>query len=86
MTRRALPDPHVEELFARHADAIKPWVEPVASSHLWVADLPDDLAPGTWTLTVEAVDEFGRAHHAHRILEVTGSSARAGEAVRYPER
>jgi len=62
----------------------KPWVEPVVSSHLWVADLPDDLGPGTYTLTVRAVDEFGRPHHAHRVLEVTGTSALPAGEVGYP--
>ena len=30
---------------------------------------------GTYTLTVRATDEFGRVHHAHRIVEIVGSSA-----------
>ena len=37
-----------------------------------VRDLPDDLQPGVYTLSVRAVDEFGRTHHAHSILEITG--------------
>ena len=59
-------------------------MKPVASSHLWVADLPDDLGPGTWTLTVTARDEFGRTHHGHRVLEITGSSATPPAGVTYP--
>lgn len=55
------------------------------SSHLFVADLPDDLGPGTYTVTVRAVDEFGRTHHAHRVLEVLGSSAAAVDPVLYPD-
>ena len=75
MQRRSEIDPYVNELFGRHADVKKPWVDAVPSSHLWVADLPDDLGPGTYTVSVQARDEFGRVHHAHRILEVEGSSA-----------
>ncbi len=75
MQQRAMPDPWVNELFQRNPDTVKPWVKAVASSHVWEADLPDDLGPGTWTLTVTAQDEFGRVHHAHRILEIEGSSA-----------
>lgn len=73
MTRVFRADPYIVELFARNPDSKKSWLEPIRSSHLFSADLPDDLAPGTYTLSVRAVDEFGRQHHAHSILEITGS-------------
>lgn len=75
MQRTPTLDPFVNELFVRYPDVTKPWVKAVASSHLFAADLPEDLAPGTYTLSVVAVDEFGREHHAHRIVEIVGSSA-----------
>ena len=74
MTRTRIQDPSTVELFLRHADTKKPWVEAVPSTHLWVAPMPD-LSPGVHALTVRASDEFGRVHHAHRLLEVTGSTA-----------
>jgi len=77
-------DPAVQELFRRHPDAKKPWVEAVPSTHLWAADLPDDLGAGTRTLTVEAVDEFGARHHAHKVIEVEGTSATDREGLRWP--
>lgn len=77
MTRVYLKDPFLNELAIRHADSRKSWVAPVPSTHLWTADLPDDLQAGTYTVSVTAVDEFGRSHHAHRILEITGTSATA---------
>ena len=79
-------DPSANELFLRHADVVKPWVKAEPSSHLWTGDLPDDLAPGTYTLTVRATDEFGRHHHTHRVLEIGGSSAPASDGLRYPGR
>lgn len=82
LERRSIFDPWVRELYLRHADVIKPWVEAVPSSHVFVADLPDDLAPGTHTVTVRAVDEFGRSHVAHRILEIQGTSATPVGATR----
>ena len=78
-------DPSTDEQFRRNAATIKPWVEAQPSSHLFVADLPDDLGPGTYTVTVRAVDEFGQVHHAHRVLEILGSSAAPAAPVRYPD-
>ena len=73
MEPRATIDPYVNELFMRNRDTIKPWVEAIPSSHIYVADLPDDLQPGTYTLTVKATDEFGRHHHAHKIPRGDGN-------------
>ena len=77
-------DPYVNELFLRHEATKKSWVDATPSSHIWVADLPDDLGPGTYTMTVEAQDEFGRVHHAHKVLEIEGSSA-LPTTLRYAE-
>lgn len=78
-------DPYINELYLRNADTKKSWVSPVPSSHLWIGDLPDDLAPGTYTLTVSARDEFDRSHHAHKIVEIVGSSATHKVHLTYPE-
>ena len=77
-------DPFVQEQFARHEDSRKAWVQATPSSHLWMADLPDDLGPGTYTVSVEVVDEFGRRHHGHKVLEIAGSSSNPAAAPRYP--
>ena len=55
MTRRARPDPFVQEVFARNEATKKPWVSADNSSHIWTARLPGDLAPGTYRVVVEAV-------------------------------
>ena len=65
-------DLYTNELMIRNADVKKSWVEPMPSSHIYSADLPDDLAPGTYTVSVRAVDEFGQVHHGHSVLEITG--------------
>ena len=51
-------------MWARDAKTKKSFVNVAPSSHLWEADLPDDLGVGVHTLSVRAVDEFGRTHHA----------------------
>jgi hypothetical protein len=75
MRRITAPDPYLVEEFARHRDVVKSFVQPVPSTHLYVADLLDSLAPGTYVVHVRAVDEFGAEHTASRVLEITGSSA-----------
>ena len=70
MQRVSRADPHTNELFIRNRESKKSWVNAIPSSHLFSADLPDDLEAGTYTVTVAAVDEFGRTHHGHRVLEI----------------
>ncbi len=84
MTRVRRADPHTVELYHRNAASKKSWVDAIPSTHIWSADLPDDLGPGTYTLSVRAVDEFGRTHHGHRVVEIMGSSAGSVETVVYP--
>ena len=72
MRRQARPDPFVEEVFSRHADTKKFWVNADNSSHIWTARLPRDLEPGAYRVVVEAVDEYGRTLTGRLALEVTG--------------
>jgi hypothetical protein len=76
MRRVSEIDLHANALFRRNPERVKPWVEAEPSSHLWRADLPADLAPGVHTVTVRAVDEFGRTHEAHTVLEVLATGLR----------
>ena len=75
LQRVSMKDPYIVETFARHRDSVKSWVQAQNSSHMFVADLPDTLDAGIYTVNVRVTDEFGRKHHAHRALEITGSSA-----------
>ena len=70
MLRVARPDPFFVQLYARHRDTIKPWVEPKPCSHLWQATLPRGLAPGAHALQVVARDEYGRTLKDAMVLEV----------------
>jgi hypothetical protein len=75
MTRSATGDPFIAELLARPGAVRKPWVEAVPSTHLWTARLPAGLAAGAHRVTVRAVDEYGRQHVAHTVLEVAASAS-----------
>jgi hypothetical protein len=72
MTREFRPDPFIEELYGRNSAFIKPWVKAEPSSHIWTARLPPDLGAGTTAIEVRVVDEYGREHLDHLVLEVTG--------------
>ena len=50
---------------------------------IFSADLDDSIDPGTHTITVRAIDEFGRVHHGHSILEITGGMRGSEAGVKY---
>jgi C terminal of Calcineurin-like phosphoesterase len=64
-------DPFVQDVYARNRAVTKPWVHPGKSSHLWQADLPADLAPGTYGIRAHGTDEYGREHESMLVVEVT---------------
>ena len=66
MPRIAAADPYIVDLFKQSHR--KPWVEPVASSHLWRAAL-QPLSPGAHDIVVRATDEYGREHVSRLVLE-----------------
>jgi hypothetical protein len=78
MSRVLRPDPFLQEEYARNEATKKPWVKAEASSHVFVARLPPDLAVGTHTIRVRAVDEYGREHRDHLVVEVTGAAPQRG--------
>lgn len=75
------PDPFVQEVYARNMATKKPWVNAEASSHIWVARLPADLAAGTHCVHVRAIDEYGREHRDHLVVEVVGGEAPSTHAA-----
>lgn len=72
MKRSFRMDPYTLEAFSSTKGQPKTWARAIPSSHLYAADLPDDLQPGTYVVSVQASDEFGNVHHGHTVLEITG--------------
>ncbi|MCB8883304.1 calcineurin-like phosphoesterase family protein [Acidisoma cellulosilytica] len=64
-------DPFVQDVYARNPLAIKPWVKPGKSSHIWQATLPAQLSPGTYAIRTQGIDEYGRRHDGMMVLDVT---------------
>ena len=77
MERVSRPDPFVEEVFARNEATKKPWVKAEPSSHIWSARLPGDLEAGTHCIAVRAIDEYGREHRDHLVVELTAGEGTA---------
>jgi hypothetical protein len=74
MAPAAMPDPLIRELFTGDTPR-KAWVAATPSSHLWQAALPAGLSPGAHVLLVRVRDEYGRAHLARTVMEVTQPGA-----------
>jgi 3',5'-cyclic AMP phosphodiesterase CpdA len=72
MARKTMPDPFVEDLYARNEATKKPWIHAEPSSHVWTARLPADLAVGAHRVMVEATTEYGDVVSGRLALEVTG--------------
>ena len=72
MARQARVDPFVAEIYDRYEATKKPWVKAIPSSHVFVAKLPRGLAPGSYPLVVEALNEYGQPLSARLALEVEG--------------
>jgi hypothetical protein len=64
-------DPFVQDVYARNRAVTKPWVSAGKSSHIWQANLPADLAPGTYGIRAQGSDEYGQMHESMLVLEVT---------------
>jgi hypothetical protein len=72
MSPSRMPDPFVEDLYARNEATKKPWIKAEISSHIWTARLPHDLDVGAHRVVVEAVTEYGDVVSGRLALEVTG--------------
>jgi len=44
------------------------------STHLWVCDIPDELAPGAHSVTITAVDTYGKKYKDTLVFEVAGKA------------
>jgi calcineurin-like phosphoesterase family protein len=75
MRRSTVRDPFIAALLGAKSAVRKPWVEAMPSTHCWNARLPRALAPGAHRVTVRAIDEYGRLHVAHTVLEVAAAKS-----------
>jgi hypothetical protein len=75
MQRVLIKDPSYLAVVAAEAGiADKTWrklASPKTSTHLWAANLPSDVKPGTHTLRVRTTDMHGRNYSGRRVIRVT---------------
>lgn len=67
------PDGNLDPYILALREANPPWerpVEPEPSSHLWRADIPRTLGPGTHTVTVRSTDPYGQVSESSQQFEI----------------
>ena len=78
MKKVAEIDPKLKQTYDREKDLLKgrnpaPFriiKAPKKSSHLWKAELPRNLPPGTYHIKIEAVNYRNRIYHGRRSIRV----------------
>lgn len=70
MTRTIMEDPYFKDLYERNESAFKSFIKPRPSSHIWIANLPENLESGVHRIIVRTTDQFGRTYRTARIFEV----------------
>ncbi len=70
MVRSVRVDALVAKLSLRIPDRSIFWTPRGDSTHIWVAPLPRDLAPGVRRITIRAIDEYGQEHRDTKLIEI----------------
>ena len=70
LQRSAIEDPFIVDSFERYKPALKPWVEPVRSSHVWTVAIPTSVSAGTYEMTVRVCGEYGQKHTATVVVSI----------------
>ncbi len=65
-----IKDPWLKQRYSEHKGEIKPWVDSVNSSHIWVGKFANTLSLGSHKITIKAVDEFGQETRDYLCLDV----------------
>jgi hypothetical protein len=54
----------------------------IPSTHIWSGSFNQDINPGAHTVTVLAIDEYGREHYGRKIFEVVDDDLKNTEKIR----
>jgi hypothetical protein len=84
MRRTVAVDPVFQRMFdlekSLQTTAWRAMTRPVPSQHLWQANLPADLEPGSHLIRVRSIDMQGRPHNGYRVVRVlTAADKEAAE-------
>jgi len=70
-------DPYISALYARLLGTPEEPAKPQPSSHLWTADLPGGLKPGSHTLTIRSTDPYGQVSESSQVFEIVAGRPRS---------
>jgi len=70
MQQTRLVDPFYQNFYDKNKDGLPSWIKPEVSTHIWTAQLPDDLKPGVHRIVVITTDQFGNKYETASIFEV----------------
>ncbi len=71
MKRHIGKDPFITDYLKNNADSFPGWIDnEIATGHLWIADLPENLSPGTHLIKVSARDSKGNLYSGVRLFDI----------------
>jgi hypothetical protein len=70
MVRSEIADPFMISLHQTHPETYPTWVNPLKSTHIWTAPLPQNLGKGIHKIVVYARDKEERFYQSARIFEI----------------
>lgn len=70
MNRTVMKDPFMVNHMAEYGDTYYEWERPAESIHIWISELPQDLAAGIHKIKVSATDQYGNEYKEIAIFEV----------------
>jgi hypothetical protein len=62
------PDPFAVSFLSGVRRSAKPWGRPIVCQHMWLVELPEQLAARTHVVTIRVTDHFGRVYEQSRIF------------------
>ena len=70
MNRVTGPSPYYEKLLERYPSDWSPNLTAIPTNHLWTADFPEHLEPGTYRIDVQTTDRYGSTWTHAEVIEV----------------
>lgn len=70
MTNTIIPDPFIIREYNLPGSGYPESLRALPTTHIWIADLPPDLSPGSHKITVKTMDIYGNEYSASSVFEI----------------